>query len=299
MDEAQKKPIYCRNFGCWKLRCEVDGEKVFWCSRSCRDRDPVWEHAPRCPTCGRKCSPSNWYATHYYPTCGRCAFRGSPQQGYSEAGESSSQASCFSTLSLQGALAEIGEKRPTTRSGPSKDPTHAIPSEPRGPIRFYRKTDEYYEFTNFFRCPESIYVTVGSQEVRSHYSESLYQAIKVWYLTGSYSRDFWKILEMRPRDAFDYVHQLDLERSYPEGAARFHGTNGREPAKIQLMETVVKAKFIYNPGLRRMLLDTGSRELIEDSPRDSFWGVGIDGRGQNQLGKILVRVRTLLRRERS
>jgi N-glycosidase YbiA len=34
---------------------------------------------------------------------------------------------------------------------------------------------------------------------------------------------------------------------------------------------------------------------VEDSPVDYFWGCGIDRSGQNQLGQILMQVRSELR----
>jgi hypothetical protein len=37
----------------------------------------------------------------------------------------------------------------------------------------------------------------------------------------------------------------------------------------------------------------------QDSDKDSFWGIGVDRKGQNQLGKALVRLRTKLRDEQS
>jgi predicted NAD-dependent protein-ADP-ribosyltransferase YbiA (DUF1768 family) len=53
--------------------------------------------------------------------------------------------------------------------------------------------------------------------------------------------------------------------------------------------------------LRRMLLATGERELVEASPSDRIWGVGFAERdaqrnrhrwGQNLLGRALMDVRT-------
>lgn len=67
---------------------------------------------------------------------------------------------------------------------------------------------------------------------------------------------------------------------------------------IGVMERVVEAKFRHHEDLREMLLATGDRELIEDSPVDSFWGCGADRQGRNELGKCLMRVREKLREER-
>jgi ribA/ribD-fused uncharacterized protein len=61
--------------------------------------------------------------------------------------------------------------------------------------------------------------------------------------------------------------------------------------KVDVMRRAVYAKFSQNPGLKQALLATGNAELIEDSPRDMFWGSGADGSGQNWLGRILMEVR--------
>jgi hypothetical protein len=44
-----------------------------------------------------------------------------------------------------------------------------------------------------------------------------------------------------------------------------------------------------------MLLDTGNAILVEHTDNDNFWGDGGDGRGQNKLGHILMRVRDEIR----
>lgn len=63
--------------------------------------------------------------------------------------------------------------------------------------------------------------------------------------------------------------------------------------KVDVMKCGLIAKFNQNPTLRELLLSTGSNDIIENSPRDSFWGVGKDGNGENMLGKLLMEVREL------
>ena len=61
-----------------------------------------------------------------------------------------------------------------------------------------------------------------------------------------------------------------------------------------------KAKFAQSEELKRMLLETGERELVEASPRDRVWGVGFGAKnaeknrnrwGRNLLGLALIKVR--------
>lgn len=70
-----------------------------------------------------------------------------------------------------------------------------------------------------------------------------------------------------------------------------------EQVKVQVMYEVVSAKFSQNPDLKEMLLATGNEELIEGNDwGDRIWGQ-VDGKGQNLLGQILMRVRDELKGE--
>lgn len=66
------------------------------------------------------------------------------------------------------------------------------------------------------------------------------------------------------------------------------------------------SKFEWNPDMRDTLISTGSRIIVEASPYDKIWGVGLDAndsrilspsnwKGQNLLGYALVIVRSILR----
>lgn len=69
-----------------------------------------------------------------------------------------------------------------------------------------------------------------------------------------------------------------------------------ESIKISVMEELVTRKF-QNTELRAKLLATGDAELIEGNWwKDFFWGV-CNGVGENNLGKILMRIRDKIRKE--
>ena len=68
-----------------------------------------------------------------------------------------------------------------------------------------------------------------------------------------------------------------------------------EKVKFDIMYEIVKAKFTQNEDLKEKLLATGNEELQEGNTwNDRIWGV-CNGKGQNHLGKILMRVRNELR----
>ena len=68
-----------------------------------------------------------------------------------------------------------------------------------------------------------------------------------------------------------------------------------DEVKVDIMLRILRAKAEQHEYVRRKLLATGYRELIENSWRDAFWGWGPNRDGQNMLGKLWMRVRTELR----
>jgi len=64
-----------------------------------------------------------------------------------------------------------------------------------------------------------------------------------------------------------------------------------EEVKLDIMTEVVSQKFLQHPHLIEMLPQTGDEELIEGNKwGDRFWGV-CKGKGKNNLGKILMKIR--------
>lgn len=75
-----------------------------------------------------------------------------------------------------------------------------------------------------------------------------------------------------------------------------------ERERENIVRTASRAKFSQNSGLKKKLMATGHTELVEASPVDRIWGVGLAAddpritdraswRGLNLLGKILTEVR--------
>jgi ribA/ribD-fused uncharacterized protein len=65
--------------------------------------------------------------------------------------------------------------------------------------------------------------------------------------------------------------------------------------KVDVMRQILRAKVDQHEYVRRKLLQTGDRELVEDSWRDSFWGWGPQRDGLNMLGKLWMELRSALR----
>lgn len=137
------------------------------------------------------------------------------------------------------------------------------------------------------------------QGTYAYSSEHAYQAAKfanpvthrlVAHITAS---------ERRKDERLDGIAAKNLAHELLDAGEPLHPRWGIQ-MKLAVMETVVKRKFIANPDLSNMLFATGEQELVEGNDwGDRFWGVDPVGsdNGENQLGKILMHVRTTLKRE--
>lgn len=98
---------------------------------------------------------------------------------------------------------------------------------------------------------------------------------------------------------FDKNERTAIRLTSKPGEAKRHGRHVKlrtdwESVKLDLMLDLVRQKF-KDATLCEMLLETGDSQLIEGNDwGDFFWGV-CGGKGQNHLGKILMRVREELR----
>jgi ribA/ribD-fused uncharacterized protein len=64
--------------------------------------------------------------------------------------------------------------------------------------------------------------------------------------------------------------------------------------RVNVMRRILFAKVSQHEYVRRKLLQTGGRDLIENSWRDDFWGWGQNRDGQNMLGKLWMEIRAEL-----
>jgi len=173
-----------------------------------------------------------------------------------------------------------GDVRPIRQGAatPTPPPTPKVkPSKPRRRILFYHASDPYYGFTNFSPDPVEykgkLYPT----------SEHLFQALKFMDRRPELAEHI-RTCSTRPRVVFDETHRFNPEVR-PDWLK----------IRIQMMDLAIFYKFTQNAQLKEELLSTGDAELVEDSDKDAFWGVGPDGNGENQLGKALERLRAKLR----
>ena len=70
-----------------------------------------------------------------------------------------------------------------------------------------------------------------------------------------------------------------------------------EEVKQDVMFDAVYYKFKQNKDILQKLLNTGDAKIIEATVKENYWGCGPNNDGQNNYGKILVKVRETLRTE--
>jgi N-glycosidase YbiA len=144
-------------------------------------------------------------------------------------------------------------------------------------IYFYKADQPYGCFSNF--SAHGVELAGRSWPTAEHY----YQAQK---FLGS-DQDLFERIYAAPTPEV----AAKLGRSHPQA----HRPDW-DQIKLLVMGDVVRDKFQRHREIQAILIATGDRLLVEDSPVDYFWGCGVDRTGTNHLGQILMRVRDELRR---
>ena len=68
---------------------------------------------------------------------------------------------------------------------------------------------------------------------------------------------------------------------------------GWKEAQLDIMESILSAKFGQNPALMDKLAETGNCILTNgNSKHETFWGVDLySWQGENHLGRLLMKIR--------
>lgn len=138
-------------------------------------------------------------------------------------------------------------------------------------INSFRK--EFYYLSNFYEIP----VTYNGLTYQNN--EAAFQAQKT--LDEKKRMSFTR---MNPSEAKHAGRRITLRKDW-------------EAVKVGIMHDIVEAKFRQNPSLAAKLIGTGNVYLEEGNTwGDRTWGT-VDGKGANNLGRILMDIREELIRE--
>lgn len=137
-------------------------------------------------------------------------------------------------------------------------------------IGFYPR--EFYTFDNFSSFQ------VDYKDKRWPTSEHAYQASHFFDTAPSLAEDIFNA-----RSAHD---AYKIAKSNGDKAP-----GNWDEIKVGIMYEICKLKMLQNPYVKEKLLLSGDLDIIEDSPKDDFWGWGPNRNGRNELGKIWMRLR--------
>ncbi|KAK3679267.1 hypothetical protein LTR78_000828 [Recurvomyces mirabilis] len=155
----------------------------------------------------------------------------------------------------------------------------------RGPVFFWREFEEPWGFM-------------------SQWYEASFEVDGVKYLTA----EMWMMIE---KEIARKMMETTVPAEHQALGRKAKGFNRKkwDEHKSRIVEEGNYHKFTKckeKPEMRKMLLATGDRELIEASPTDRIWGVGFGAAdaeanredwGENKLGEAMMVVREKLRKE--
>lgn len=134
--------------------------------------------------------------------------------------------------------------------------------------------NEYYFLSNFYEAP----VTYNGLTYRNN--EAAFQAQKTVN-----EKERILFTEMSATQARSTGRRITLRKDW-------------ESVKMGVMRELVEAKFRQNSDLAEKLLATGNAYLEEGNTwGDRTWGT-VNGQGANNLGRILMEIRTVSSQER-
>ena len=163
------------------------------------------------------------------------------------------------------------DKRPLTASNPSN--LNASLSRPT--ISFFREDQPYGSFSNF--SADGITVDGVDYKTVEHY----YQAAKFQNTDSEWAKVI--IAQEKPILAF-----------YKGQDKRHQTRQDWETVKDDVMRFAVMTKALAHQHFRHELLETIGSNLVENNPKDAYWGCGKNGLGENMLGRILEEIRCSL-----
>ena len=148
-------------------------------------------------------------------------------------------------------------------------------------ILFYDKNKPYYEFTNF----QEGYPFLFNNKMWKT-SEHYFQAMKF---------NYYAINQQELNRLMDQIQNATSARQAFDIAQANSNLVRSDWLSIRdnVMRDALKAKFTSHSVLKNLLKSTGNAVLVEDSKKDSYWGIG-NGHGENKLGKLLMELRSTL-----
>lgn len=174
-------------------------------------------------------------------------------------------------------------------------------------IRFYKPKEPYYEFSNFYISPikldglkwQTVEHYFQAQKFNQPHSPEHMEYYRLFSVTDTPMK---AMMIGRQKGKGGYASQWKLHKTLDSRTVNeviqlykhLPMRSDWETVRVDVMRQGLRAKIQQHSRIRKLLLETGDAEIIEDSPRDAFWGVG-----QNQLGKLWMELREEIKNEKS
>lgn len=112
----------------------------------------------------------------------------------------------------------------------------------------------------------------------------LYASLEEAYQSSLFLPDYPEIAEQIKNSHSAHEAQKIMQKN----VEKVKYTNQQQ---LVIMEKLLRLKLEQNPYVLKKLLETNGYYIVEDSPKDNYWGWGINRDGRNQLGKIWMKLR--------
>ncbi len=137
--------------------------------------------------------------------------------------------------------------------------------------------------------PREFYILDNYSACKIEYKGFVYATVEEAYQASS----FMEVAE-------DVVQQIQNAGSpFEAKQISLKNKNRKRPnwdsEKLVVMEELLRLKLEQHPYIKEVLLRTGDFTIVEDSPKDTFWGWGPNRDGENHMGKLWMKLRAELK----
>jgi len=132
---------------------------------------------------------------------------------------------------------------------------------------------------------------------REFYCLDNFSAFQVEYEGITYSTIEHAYQSLKYKDNYPEIQKQIIEAKSPYEAKKIADLNKDKlpkdwhEHKVDLMHDLLKAKLDQHEYVKEKLIQTQDYLICEDSPVDSFWGIGPNKDGENVMGKLWMRLR--------
>jgi ribA/ribD-fused uncharacterized protein len=180
----------------------------------------------------------------------------------------------------------------------------------------YKETDTHIYFwnsylSNFASCNNLLSFSPNFmiESYRGNHFKLANYVTRGWFYTSEQAYMVFKALYFEDFESVDLMMATDLPREAKNLGRQVKGYDEKlwEEVRFFYMEKACHLKFSLNEDLKEALVSTGDKTLVEASPYDLVWGVGLgendplildeaNWKGLNLLGLVLMNVRGRLRK---